>query len=321
MVELGFVISSSDPSLFIYATGSVKLYLLLYVDGIIITGNSLEVVDQLISNLSFSFNMKDMGALYYFLGISITRSTSELTLSQSKYIVQLLEKFDMVGCKPVSSLAAATKLNKTDGELLQDPTVYRSIVGALQYITLTRPNIAFSVNQVYQFLQEPTTIHMIAVKRILQFLKGTLPFGLTFTPSPIELSAYCDADWAGCPVDKRSTNGYCVYLGKNPISWCAKKQSVLARSSTEAKCRCIVHTIAELYWLCSLLLELDIPLDKASVIYCDNVSAISLSLNLVFHARMKHIEVDYHFVREKIARKQIVLKYVSTKDQVADIFT
>ena len=146
LIELGFVVSTSDSSLFILANDSVKLYLLLYVDDIIITGTSSVVIDQLIQILILSFKMKDMGALSYFLGISITRSRSDLMLSQSKYILQLLDKSDMLGCKPVSSPATVTKLNKTDGELLSDLTSYRSIVGALLYVTLTRPDIAYSVN-------------------------------------------------------------------------------------------------------------------------------------------------------------------------------
>lgn len=321
LLELGFNISASDPSLFIYAHGNTRLYLLLYVDDIIITGNQPSAITSLIRGLSAAFHMKDMGPLTYFLGITIRRSNQGIFLSQSKYIMDLLDRTNMTGCKPMNSPASSTKLGRSSSPLLSDPTEYRSIVGALQYVTLTRPDIAFAVNQVCQFLQQPTDEHLTAVKRILRFLKGTITYGLFLQPGPIHLEAYCDADWAGCPIDRRSTNGFCVYLGSNPISWCAKKQSTVSRSSTEAEYRCLAHTTAELYWLCSLLKELQVPLVMAPIIWCDNISAIALAFNPVFHARTKHIEIDYHFVREKVAHKQLDIRYISSIDQVADIFT
>lgn len=156
--------------------------------------------------------------------------------------------------------ASNGKISLTSGTLLDKPTEHRSIVGGLQYLTLTQPDIAFVVNQVCQYMHAPTTTHLIAVKRSLRFffffLKGTVSFGIHLRPSLLRLIAYCNADWASQPHDQRSTNGYCVYFGPNPITWCAKKQTTVARSSTEAKYHCLAHTAVEVSWLCMLLGDL-----------------------------------------------------------------
>ncbi|CAL2228237.1 unnamed protein product [Prunus armeniaca] len=135
-----------------------------------------------------------------------------------------------------------TKLYKNDGELLDNPSLYRSIVGALQYLTFSRPDIAYAINYACQFLQQPTTTHLIVVKRILRYIQGTLDYGIQFTSGFLELQAYTDADWAGDPNDRKSTSGYVVFLGRNPISWGAKKQTTVSRSSTEAEYRSLANS-------------------------------------------------------------------------------
>lgn len=159
--------SNSDPSLFVYHQDGITAYLLLYVDDIVLTSNNDVFISDLIATLSDHFKMKDLGSLSFFLGITISRANGVLRLSQSKYILELLDRTDMSGCKPVSSPTAIQKISKVVGCALTEPTQYRSIVGALQYVTLTRPYITFSVNQVCQFLQSPTDVHMMVVKRIL----------------------------------------------------------------------------------------------------------------------------------------------------------
>ena len=198
-----------------------------------------------------------------------------------------------------------------------NPSLYRSIVGALQYITITRPDLAFAVNSVCQHMQSPTDDHFTAVKRILPYLKGTVTLGIQFTRGPFTLTAYSDADWAGDTCDRRSVSGYCLFMGNNPIAWCAKKQATVARSSTESEYRCLAHTAAELSWLRMLFKDLQIPLFHVPTIWCENISAISLASNPVFHARTKQIEVDYHFIREKVLHKDLQVRNISTVDQVS----
>jgi histone deacetylase 1/2 len=201
-------------------------------------------------------------------------------------------------------------------------TRYRSIVGALQYLTLTRPDISFSVNKVCQFLQAPTDAHWSAVKRILRYLKHTLSFGLTLHGSSSTLlSGFSDADWASCPDKRRSTGGHAVFLGGNLVAWSSRKQPTVSRSSTEAEYKSVANATAEIIWIQGLLQELGIYLSRAPTLWCDNLGATYLSVNPVFHARTKHIEVDYHFVRERVARKALDIRFISTHDQLADVLT
>jgi hypothetical protein len=166
-----------------------------------------------------------------------------------------------------------------------------------------------------------TDTHMVAAKRILRYLKGTLNHGLLFRPSSLTLQAYADADWAGNPDDRRSTSGYVVFLGSIPITWVSKKQSTVSRSSTEAEYRSLASATAEVFWIRTVLKDLGVFLLDPPLLWCDNLSAIALASNPVFHARTKHIEVDYHFIREKVVRRDIVVKFISTTDQLADILT
>ncbi|KAL5713021.1 non-specific serine/threonine protein kinase [Ranunculus cassubicifolius] len=210
--------------------------ILVYVDDILITGSSPTLCDSIISHLGTQFAVKDLGPLHYFLGLEITKTPSGLLISQSKYIHDLLNKTNMANAKPCQTPCdTKLKLDTTSGDLLADPTEYRSLVGALQYLTWTKPEIAYSVQQVCQFMQHPRTPHLLAVKRILRYLKHSINQGITISKGSTLLTAFTDADWAGNPVDRKSTGGHCIFLGTNLISWSSKKQSTVSRSSTEAE--------------------------------------------------------------------------------------
>uniref|UniRef100_A0A2N9H369 CCHC-type domain-containing protein n=1 Tax=Fagus sylvatica TaxID=28930 RepID=A0A2N9H369_FAGSY len=322
LLNLGFHSASADSSLFIYRDGSVIAYLLLYVDDIVLTGNHPSFLTQLISNLSKVFELKDMGTLNYFLGLQIQRSSQGLTLTQTKYATDLLIKHNMLNCSPCKTPCVPhTRLSATCGKPLTDVHAYRSLVGALHYLTFTRLDLSFAVHQVCQFMNAPTDIHLIAAKRILRYIRGTIDHGLFYTPGPISLSAFSDADWAGDPNDRRSTSGLLVFLGNNPITWSAKKQLTVSRSSTEAEYRALASASAELCWLRTLVKDLGLYLSDPPILWCDNVSALAIASNPVFHARTKHIEVDFHFIWERVLRKDLQVKFVSTNDQLADIFT
>lgn len=182
-------------------------------------------------------------------------------------------------------------------------------MGSLQYLTLTRPEIAYAVNVVCQHMHSPMDSHFTSVKRILRYIRGTLSHGLLFTKSSLTLSSYSDADWAGNAIDRRSTGGYCIFLGSNLVFWSAKKQATVARSSTEAEYKALANATAEMVWLMQLLRDLHAPISSSTpILWCNNSSAISLAANPVFHARTKHVEVNFHFIREKVQLKQLMVQ-------------
>ncbi|CAH9122907.1 unnamed protein product [Cuscuta epithymum] len=268
--------------------------------------------------------MKDLGNLHYFLGIEASRSPKGLFLSQNKYVTDLLARFHLHTVKPVRTpLASRTTLSLSDGELLVDSTEYRSMVGALQYLTLTRPDITYAVHLVSQFMHAPRTTHLFAVKRIFRYLQGTRDHGLWLQHSdrPTCVLAYSDADWAGCPDSSRSTTGFAVFLGPNLISWKSKKQPTVSKSSTEAEYRAIAYTVQDTLHIRSVLFELGYPIHEPVHLLCDNISASYLTANPVQHARSKHIQIDYHFVRERVAHGDLIVRHVPTHLQLADIFT
>uniref|UniRef100_A0A251VD12 Putative ribonuclease H-like domain-containing protein n=1 Tax=Helianthus annuus TaxID=4232 RepID=A0A251VD12_HELAN len=322
ITKCGFHSTSCDTSLFVYRKDSRVAYLLLYVDDII-TASDDSFLHEIIASLSKEFAMTDLGNLHHFLGIQVTRSQDGLRLSQEAYINDILARANMSSCKPCHTPCDTdSKLSANSGTPMSDPTLYRSLAGALQYLTFTRPDIAYAVQQVCLFMHDPREPHFNYLKRILRFLKGTSTHALHIKPSKsLKLTAYSDADWGGCPDSRRSTSGYCVFLGDNLVSWSSKRQQTVSRSSAEAEYRGVANATAETSWLRNLLLELHIPTREASIIFCDNVSAVYLSDNPVQHQRTKHVEIDIHFVRDKVRIGDIRVLHIPADYQYADIFT
>ncbi|XP_019429617.1 PREDICTED: uncharacterized protein LOC109337163 [Lupinus angustifolius] len=231
----------------------------------------------------------------------------------------------MTSTKPVNApMTNNCKLSKVGDEPVSDPTFYRSIVGALQYVIVIRPDIAYNVNKMCRFLSNPLNSHWAAVKRILMYLQGTTSFGLhiqkTAISKPITIIAFCDVDWASDIDDRKSISRAYIFLGPNLITWWSKKKTTISRSSIEAEYRSLALAAQELMWVESLLKELQFAFCTPTV-YCDNLSIVSISHNPVLHSKTKHIELDLYFVHDKIQNKTLIVKHIPSALQTADVLT
>jgi hypothetical protein len=273
LVSLVFMEAKSDTSLFVYRSDVDTAYLLLYVDDIILTASSPELLQHITTALQHQFMMKDIVRLYYFLGVSVEQRSDSLFLHQRQNAQDIFEHARMSDCKPYfKPVDTQAKVSSDIGALVSDPTAYYSLAGALQYITFTRPLHA---------RPEP---HLTAAKRILRYLQGTLDHNLLLhRASTSDLVVYTDADWAGCPDTCQSTLGYAVFLSDNLVSWSLKHQNIISRSSAETEYNAMANGVAEVCWLRQLLVELHNPLSWATLVYCDNVSAVYLSTNPIQH--------------------------------------
>lgn len=323
LLAWGFQSSKCDVSLFFLKTSTLTVFVLVYVDDILVTGNDPTYLSQFISKLNQMFSLKDLEALSYFLGIEVQRTSHGMYLNQEKYITNLLKKFNMSTCATVPTpMVTGRKFSASDCKPMENPYVYRQAIGSLQYLTTTRPDIAFSVNKLSQFLAQPTDIHFQGVKQIFRFLKGTKHIALLLRPvHNFRLVAFTDADWATDTDDRRSMGGMCTYLGDTLLSWSSRKQRVVSRSSAESEYRALADSAAEVRWIVSLLTELGVRLHQPSQIWCDNLSAKALASNPVQHVRSKHIEIDVHFVRDMILAGEIDVSYIPPSLQVANCFT
>nr|GFB01271.1 ribonuclease H-like domain-containing protein [Tanacetum cinerariifolium] len=271
ITTVGFTPSRCDSSLFIYKQGDDTVFLLLYVDDIVLTASSDRLLQQIIASLHREFYVTDLGALNYFLGISVTHDSSGMFLSQRKYAMEILERAHIVGCNPSQTPIDTESKLGDGGTPVVDPTLYRSLAGSLQYLTFTRPDITYVVQQVCIYMHDPRESHFSALKRILRYVQGTLDYGLQLFSSTIHsLIAYSDADCAGCPTTRRFTSGYCVFLGNNLLSWSSKHHPTLSRSSVKAEYRGVANAVAETCWIQNLLRELHTPLSSATIMYFDN---------------------------------------------------
>ncbi|XP_022893597.1 uncharacterized protein LOC111408063 [Olea europaea var. sylvestris] len=296
-----------------------KTILIVYVDDIILTGDNTAKMEKLKKCLATEFEVKDLGQMRYFLGMEIAQSKKGISVSQRKYILDLLTEIGMLGCKPSDTPIEAGKITKDLGNSMEIDR-YQRLVGKLIYLSHTRPDITFAVSMVSQHMHSPKEADLEAVYKILRCLKGNPGKGLFFEKNNRRgVEIFKDADWAGSTED-RSTTSYCTFVWGNLVTW-SKKQKVVARSSTEAEFRTVAQGIYEGLWIKKLLEELNVKVELPIKLYCDNKAAINISLNPVQHDRAKHVEVDRHFIKEKVEDEIICMTYVPTKEQTADIFT
>ncbi|XP_020584559.1 uncharacterized protein LOC110027457 [Phalaenopsis equestris] len=287
------------------------------------TGNDEKDKHELKLRLVKEFEIKELGKLKYFLGLEVAYSTQGIFISQQKYMIDLLTETEKIGCK---SIAIPIDPNYKLGEAKEEPAVdkgmYQRLVGKLIYLADTRPDIAYSVSMISQFMHDPREPHLQAAYRVLHYLKGNLGKGILFKRNDtLTLEAYTDADYVGSIVDRRSTTRYCTFLGGNLVTWRSKKQNVVARSSAESEFRAIAQGLCELLWLRIILDDLRIPWEGPMKLYCDNKFVINIAHNLIQHDRTKHIEIDRHFIKEKLEEGLVCMSYVPSERQLADVLT
>ncbi|KAJ0534888.1 putative RNA-directed DNA polymerase [Helianthus annuus] len=326
LLDMGFKQSLCDHSLFILSKNDVLVVLLVYVDDIVITGNSSVEIAKIKKNLSESFLIKDLGLLKYFLGIEVLYADKSVCLSQRKYCLELLNEFGYLGCKPVGTPIELSHVvtNKIENSkvVLENITGFQKLVGKLIYLSLTRPDISYAVQFLSQYMHSPCQSHLDIALRLLRYLKQSPGMGIVFRKTGnFDIKAYVDSDWAKCLLTRKSITGFGIFLGNTLVSWKSKKQGFVSRSTAEAEYRAMCSATCEVMWIKNVLSELQISCSLPVALFCDSKSAISISQNPVFHERTKHFELDLHFLREKIASGIIDPHKIASEEQVADIFT
>ena len=321
--QMGYKQSKNDYSLFIKDNANGITVAVIYVDDIIVTGSNEAEISLFKEHLHSVFSIKDLGTLNYFLGMEICHLQNGIVMTQKKFTKELLLDCNMDVSKVAKTpLPANMKLLIDTGDLYEDPAHYRKIVGKLNFLGHTRPDLSFSIQTLSQFMHQPRVPHVQALHHVLRYVSHTLGQGILLCATDhLSLKAYSDSDWATCPNTRRSVTGYVLLLGKSLVSWKSKKQSTLSRSSSEAEYRTMAAASSETTWLVRLLTELGVTNLQPVTLYCDNQSAIHIGKNPVFHERTKHIEIDCHFTRDKVLEGLIQLTYTPSADQLADIMT
>lgn len=321
--RFGFVQSLAYHSLFSFSRSGVCLHVLIYVDDLIIAGNDSAAIARFKAQLSSCFHMKDLGSLKYFLGIEIARSADGLFLCQRKYVLDILSESGLLAGKPCDfPMEQNHRLALSTATLFAHPDRYRRLIGHLIYLTITRPEICYAVHTLAQFMQAPTVDHWDAALRVLRYLKSHPGQGILLRrDSSLILTAFCDSDYATCPLTRRSLTGYFVQLGTSPVSWKTEKQKTVSRSSAEAEYRAMASACCELLWLKALLRSLGVDHSLPMRLFCDSQAALHIAANPVFHDRTKHIEVDCHFIRDLILSGKVRTGHIRTHFQPADLLT
>jgi hypothetical protein len=322
LIEKGFTIGKIDTTLFTKKLNDDIFICQVYVDDIIFGSTNEAYCKEFGDLMSKEFEMSMIGELTFFLGFQIKQMREGIFISQEKYTFDIFKKFKMLDCKPIKTpMATNGHLDLDEGGNPVNQTLYRSMIGSLLYLTASRPDIMFSVCMCARFQANPKESHLIAVKRIIRYLKLTPSIGLWYPKGArFELVGYSDSDYAGCKVDRKSTSGGCHLLGRSLVSWSSKKQNSVALSTAEAEYIAAGACCAQILYMKQTLLDYGVVLGKVPLL-CDNESAVKLANNPVQHSRTKHIDIRHHFLRDHVAKNDISLEGVRTEDQLADIFT
>ena len=323
-IKEGFTKCPYEHTLFIKtADGGKILIVCLYVDDLIFTGNDEIMLKQFKKSMKIEFDMTDLGRMKYFLGIEVLQKADGIFITQRKYAQEILERFNMDQCNSVHNpVVPGFKLTKDEGGVEVDSTVYKQMVGSLMYLTATRPDLMFIVSLISRYMERPTESHLLAAKRALRYIKGTVSLGMFYKKGGSEeLVGYTDSDYAGDQDDRKSTSGYVFLMSSGAISWSSKKQPVVTLSTTEAEFIAAASSACQVVWLRRILKVLNQEQSSPTVVFCDNISTIKLSKNLVMHGRSKHIDIRFHFLRDLVRDGILELIHCSTQHQVADVLT
>ncbi|GJS35529.1 retrovirus-related pol polyprotein from transposon TNT 1-94 [Tanacetum coccineum] len=322
LVSNGFSKGSIDPTLFITKHGEDILLVQIYVDDIIFGSTNPKLSKRFGKLMHSKFDMSMMGELKFFLGIQIHQSPRGIFINQAKYAQEILKKHGMTSCDSIGTPMATKHLDADLSGTPVDQTKYRSMVGALMYLTASRPDIVHATCYCARYQAKPTEKHLTAVKRIFRYLKDSINMGLWYPKDTgFELTAFSDSDHAGCLDSRKSTSGGIQFLGGDKlVSWSSKKQDCTSMSSAEAEYVSLSACCAQVLWLRTQLTDYGFHFDKIPM-YCDSKAAIAISCNPVQHSRTKHIDVRYHFIKEQVEKGIVELFFVGTEYQLADLFT
>ena len=328
--KIGWKTSQYDSSVFF--NSDTHMFLTVYVDDILVFGSQQQLIEEFRGKLKEEFDVSDIRKCVYYLGMQVKQDTKtgDITLYQSNYIQQILERFNLKDIQPVSSPLDSTKLTSPDDKDYvaneQFKRTYQGKIGSLNYLmVVTRFDIAYAVGLVSRYASNPTTTHMKAVDRIFAYLKKTHMSGIQYFHNSVNdnLQGYADSDWAGCLDTRRSTTGWMIRIGGAPISWQSKRQRTVALSSCEAEYMAAAECSKEIMWLIGIMNELKLPgIPKGGVpLFIDNEAALKLTKNPELHARTKHIDIRYHFIREQVQDGKVAPTQVGTKANLADLLT
>jgi hypothetical protein len=324
--KLKFSQNSADTNVYTKEVSPGKyMHALVYVDDVTVAATKSDYT-EFRDNVARGFNIKDLGEIKWILGIAVSHTkNNKFFLSQKAYLSATLEQFGMQDCKSIATptcggdiqIAASHEGNPCDA------TLYKSIVGKIMYaMVCTRPDLAFAITLLTRNMQSPTEQHMQMALRVLRYIKGTLDYGILLgNDYKTYLVPYCDANWAGDIGDRKSTGGYAIFLHGSPIAWQSRKQKVVAQSTAESEYMELSNTTKEAVWFDVLLSGMHHLTPRPHVIYEDNQSAIHMAGNGNNHGRTKHIDVRYHYIREKIKEGVVTIQHIPTDQQIADIFT
>jgi hypothetical protein len=322
LCSMGFKQCNGDHTVFYRHSSHHITVLAIYVDDIIITGDDEQGIKYLKENLSKEFEVNDLGQLKYFLGIEVARSPQEIVLSQRKYVLDLLNETCMIRCRPACTpIDSNHKLCAESGDHVNKER-YRRLAGCLIYLCHTRHDIIYAISVLSRYVHDPRSGHLDVVYHILRYLKSSSEKGIIFkSHGHLKVEGYCNVDWASFLDDRRSTSGYCVFVGGNLVSWRSKKQSIVSRSTAEAEYRAMAQGLCEIIWVRNLLSELKVMRKGPPRPHCDNKSAINIANNPVQHEKTKHVGIDWFFIKEKLDDGTLELSHVNLRGQIADCLT